>query len=912
MMCMPEVAIPVLHDGRPSSVFEYGDPVLPLDGTHIRLLRLRSSRGDTPNRRFASPLHCSLVHSPLENPLPFKALSYTWGTGKRTHWIDIGGSALTITASLDTALRHIRSDDQDVIIWIDQICINQDDVIEKTSQVQLMREIYSKADQVIVWLGPPTDRSDELMDCWQEIGQAALDLNIQSYYTREGLPVLQSMMNNLSPQDEIGRQFKALVDRASSRFKPLFQATIALHRRPWFHRVWVVQEAALCPDTVFQCGLKTVPFDLVSPAYEVFDASMIRLTGKIPDGETLKIMHAAQNRSSGPIVGSRRRSQRYRVGGDGYGDELFHLLRRFFVGRGTEATHSRDRIYGLLGLAADAKSLGIVADYIDDDPRPSFVATAKALIRAGRVEVLSYSQFPKEKGLESLPTWVPDWRPMLARSFYHIHEHVEDHRFAAAGDTTVGLISTEAESVLGIRGYIVDTIEEVTATWRSIDDFGALLSNMQDGQRLFDLAQAKDDPIYNDPKRRAEALWRFSICDTYPTADHGRCRPHSEVETVYHRHISLLEAIVGIETAGPEEAMASLAKLRRFEETASVYRTALYDTLTKKPFVTEKGFLASSRTMAADSSLPKFMGLIDDVDNVPLDFDFTTLFKLLLPQDDRPHGFMIPATVSRLPWTADFIIDHERHTVQVKDAPRGEDPSSWCNRAFQTVVDAIVADVSAFTSVHGRHSEPFRVMGADYPVSIERFPAPLFGIGSRGAHMTGYVKTATGLKIWVPRRSRHLFTYPGMLDTTVAGGVKAADEPFDCIVAEAGEEASLPTDYVKKHAKAVGAVTYVHKNETKGAVYPTVLYVYDLEMPESMVPKPMDDEVEEFLLMTVEEVTEAMLRSEFKSNCVPVMLDFYVRHGILTAENSEEYLDILTRLRRPLPVATNPGPVASR
>ncbi|KAM0270032.1 hypothetical protein ACHAQH_009568 [Verticillium albo-atrum] len=312
--------------------------------------------------------------------------------------------------------------------------------------------------------------------------------------------------------------------------------------------------------------------------------------------------------------------------------------------------------------------------------------------------------------------------------------------------------------------------------------------------------------------------------------------------------------------------------------------------------------------MASSSPFSSFMNLIDEVDNVPLDFDFNTLYKLLLPSDDRPHGFIIPATVSKLPWTADFAIDHERRVVQVKDAPPGQDPGDWCNRALQRVIDAIVADGATFESVHGRHSEPFRVMGANYPVSIERFPAPLFGIGSRGAHMTGYVRTAEGVKIWIPRRSRHLFTYPGMLDTTVAGGVKATDEPWDCIVAEAGEEASLPTEYVMEHARAVGAVTYVHRNEVKGAVFPTVLYVYDLEMPETMVPKPMDDEVEEFLLMTVEEVTEAMLRKEFKANCVSVMLDFYVRHGILTAANSAEYLDIVTRLRRPLPVATNPKP----
>jgi 8-oxo-dGTP pyrophosphatase MutT (NUDIX family) len=292
--------------------------------------------------------------------------------------------------------------------------------------------------------------------------------------------------------------------------------------------------------------------------------------------------------------------------------------------------------------------------------------------------------------------------------------------------------------------------------------------------------------------------------------------------------------------------------------------------------------------------------------SIPLDFDFTSLYKLLLPGDERPHGFILDRTVPRIPWTTDFVIDDTAKTVHLVAPPSTVDESAFINAAFQRVVDTIVADGKAFPFVSGRHSEKFRVLGANHLVGIERFPAPLFGISSRGAHMTAYVFSADGLRIWVPRRSAHLFTYPGMLDTTVAGGVKVDDSPFECILAEASEEASLPEDLVRSRARAVGAVTYVHENKTKGALYPTVLYVYDLELPEGIVPAPMDDEVEEFLLMTVSEVVEAMLRGEFKPNCVLVMLDFFIRHGIMTAENCTEYVKVLTRLHRRLPVPTEP------
>ncbi|KAI3540308.1 NUDIX domain-containing protein [Colletotrichum abscissum] len=306
-------------------------------------------------------------------------------------------------------------------------------------------------------------------------------------------------------------------------------------------------------------------------------------------------------------------------------------------------------------------------------------------------------------------------------------------------------------------------------------------------------------------------------------------------------------------------------------------------------------------------STQSYLPLINRVDNVPLSFDFNTLYRLFLPNDSRPHGFMVQSTVERLPWTLDFRIDHAERVVQllnstVKD---DEDTGMACTAAFQRVVDAAIASDS-FPSLNKLHSEHFKIIGANHFVSIERFPAPLFGISSRGAHMTAYVKTSEGMKIWVPRRSAHLFTFPNLLDTTVAGGVKAEDSPFDCIIAEATEEASLPADFVKENARAVGAVTYCSLNKQRGKFFPTVLYVYDLELPESIEPQPGDDEVSGFKLMSIDQVKDAMLGEQFKPNCVLVMLDFFIRHNIITSENNDEYLEIVTRMRRHLPVPTSP------
>ena len=285
----------------------------------------------------------------------------------------------------------------------------------------------------------------------------------------------------------------------------------------------------------------------------------------------------------------------------------------------------------------------------------------------------------------------------------------------------------------------------------------------------------------------------------------------------------------------------------------------------------------------------------------------TNLYKFLLPEDPRPHGFMLPETVAKMPWTPGFNIDHDAKSVSFA-AKAG---CTACllfkfNNALQKTVDAAI-EQNLFSILNGRHSEHYRIIGTQHPVTLERFASPLFGIASRGAHMTGFTRMATGeIKVWIPRRAKHLFTYPNMLDTTVAGGVKADHTPFECIVEEAHEEASLPADFVRTNAKSVGVLTYMNDVRKTGLVRPDVLYVFDLEMPTDMVPRPNDEEVADFTLMSVEEIQRAMAGGDFKPNCNLVMIDFFVRYGILTAESEPDFVDIVSRLHRKLLVPTSP------
>ncbi|KAK3984904.1 heterokaryon incompatibility protein-domain-containing protein [Cladorrhinum sp. PSN332] len=145
-----------------------------------------------------------------------------------------------------TALSH-DSLDGPLIIWIDQICINQGDAAEKSHQVGLMGRIYSSAAEVLVWLGPAENNSDAVMDAWRKIGQASRDLGIEAYYTPEKQRHLRRAMENADPEDQFAKEYQIIVRNAALVLSPLVRDMLTWFERPWFYRAWAVQEFCLCP-----------------------------------------------------------------------------------------------------------------------------------------------------------------------------------------------------------------------------------------------------------------------------------------------------------------------------------------------------------------------------------------------------------------------------------------------------------------------------------------------------------------------------------------------------------------------------------------------------------------------------------------------------------------------------------------
>ncbi|TID25693.1 hypothetical protein E6O75_ATG03556 [Venturia nashicola] len=288
-------------------------------------------------------------------------------------------------------------------------------------------------------------------------------------------------------------------------------------------------------------------------------------------------------------------------------------------------------------------------------------------------------------------------------------------------------------------------------------------------------------------------------------------------------------------------------------------------------------------------------------------------------------GYLLPSVALTLSNLSDWNVDSD--TV-----PRTVTLVTGNNAAERTLA---IAKTTAAMRVTGHwkvldkwRGELYAVFGpgGEEVFRIERSASPLFGVVTYGVHLTAYTYTTSfsttnssgdnkaegekNMKIWVPRRSKTKQTYPGMLDNTVAGGITAGEAPFESVVREAMEEASLPEELVRKRAKAAGCVTYFHIRDSRaggetGLLQPECQYVYDLDLTpaaeeEQVTCKPNDDEVEAFELLSMEEVLDALGKEEYKPNCAVVMIDFLVRHGIITRENERDYIEICSRLHRHL------------
>ena len=276
--------------------------------------------------RFHDDIECELFEAwfPVsDGGMPYEALSYAWGDTMRPSEVNINGKKLNITINLELALRHIRYKGSDRILWVDAICIDQENPKERGHQVQQMKDIYTAAERVIVWLGTSTIETDLVLDAMKRM-QDGGNLSETSW----------------KRSAEFWRDF-TLANGAE--WKDLSRLKLGLDEllnRSWFRRIWILQEIANARTAVIICGQKSI-------WAKVF-ALVPRLLAIQPSSQCQAVLDIMPSPSRKESWWNRNR-------------DLFTLLKKF---KNCEASEPRDMIYALLGLASDAENVELLrADY---------------------------------------------------------------------------------------------------------------------------------------------------------------------------------------------------------------------------------------------------------------------------------------------------------------------------------------------------------------------------------------------------------------------------------------------------------------------------------------------------------------------------------------------------------------------
>ncbi|EED16228.1 Ankyrin and HET domain protein [Talaromyces stipitatus ATCC 10500] len=321
-----------------------------LGGDEIRLLNLRS--GDAQEELVGNLEVVKLTTTPEGEAHTlqqrYDTLSYTWGDQDPIEHIKIIHDnqqyRIRIRPNLHQALRHLRSHREDRYLWVDAICINQENEREKSSQVRMMSQIYNNSSCVCVWIGPEKDDSRKA---------------IQFIKSRLGHEDADQLLENV----EYCHEWLAL-----SR----------LMRRPWFSRRWIIQEIALARTATLHCGTDWLPWEIFAEAVMLFTWGQSKVYNMLRTAKDCSPSSLGDLRESAAARLIQAQDNIFRKSREGQLLEklmsLEDLLCRFSA---SEAQDPRDSIYALLSIARDAKAgfstSGTTREGTPDGPSPEHI-----------------------------------------------------------------------------------------------------------------------------------------------------------------------------------------------------------------------------------------------------------------------------------------------------------------------------------------------------------------------------------------------------------------------------------------------------------------------------------------------------------------------------------------------------------
>jgi hypothetical protein len=350
----------------------------------------------------------------------FEALSYTWGDGGKVKEIKVNGMHKYISKNLEAALRALRDlkETRDGMrYWVDSLCINQEDEGERNEQVKRMREIYSRARAVVVWLGQE-EKPDK---------------------------VAVQIMRRLCRDPDVGERVKLPKDIRDHQWHALLTFT----QKPYWSRAWIIQELAMNQNsTLILCGRHKLT------------RRMLRLGGFYCK-EFLEVREDQYSRSlnldwDAWTKASRMRRLAKLDPKPSVGVELSPLLD---LVRQADATDPRDKVYSILGLIDPAISADVDPDYslpvqqVYTDFMIAIINQTKSL------DQILYGGIPSEK-MRLWPSWVPDSRLPFVRRH---NQYLETRKASGLLPARVKFCKKGERCVLICHGFRVDKVDGITA-----------------------------------------------------------------------------------------------------------------------------------------------------------------------------------------------------------------------------------------------------------------------------------------------------------------------------------------------------------------------------------------------------------------------------------------------------------------
>ncbi|OIW32767.1 HET-domain-containing protein [Coniochaeta ligniaria NRRL 30616] len=311
-------------------------PVASAEG-EIRLLIL------LPASNHDADIQCELKTARLSDKPTFEALSYTWGSIGKADEIRLNGHKFPVWENAGAALRQLRLPKKSRHLWVDAICINQDDLQERSEQVLLMQQIYGQAEQVCVWLGELTDGGivgmKELQNKVWSVGWH--QFKIDRKYGKPTLPWTEQFTTSRGIMNR-----SALVEEQSNR------EVREILDRPWWRRTWIIQEAVLAQKIIIMIGSEATTWESIDAFFrriawttdrmEVFGLP-VHEKDLFPDRLYRTISDFREKWHSSPDT-----------------VKLLDVLYRF---RQLECSNASDKIYGFLGIIPEVVDMGLVPDY---------------------------------------------------------------------------------------------------------------------------------------------------------------------------------------------------------------------------------------------------------------------------------------------------------------------------------------------------------------------------------------------------------------------------------------------------------------------------------------------------------------------------------------------------------------------